>query len=135
MGTTVWIDAQTRERLRELQDAFGTPSVNATIQRLLDQPAMDARALFAKHSQAIRRLLARHGVRSLTAFGSRARGDARPDSDLDVAIELAPKAGPLAVLALEADLEDLLSLKVNVTELPNPRVAAALRREGIRFAA
>jgi predicted nucleotidyltransferase len=32
------------------------------------------------------------GVEKLFVFGSRARGDARPDSDLDVLIEVSPSA-------------------------------------------
>jgi hypothetical protein len=34
--------------------------------------------------------LQRQGVARLFVFGSRARGDQRPDSDLDVLVELAP---------------------------------------------
>lgn len=39
----------------------------------------------------------RHGVRKLVAFGSRARGDARPDSDLDLAAAFPKRAPPLAL--------------------------------------
>lgn len=36
----------------------------------------------------------RHHVRRLALFGSRARGDARPDSDLDLLVEFQPGARP-----------------------------------------
>lgn len=133
MGTTVWLEDATREKLRELQRALGARSVNETIERLMAQPAPDARALFAAHRGAIEAIMRKHGLRKLIAFGSRARGDAKPTSDLDLAAEVAKRASPLAVLAAEADLEAALGIPVSLVELPNPRLAAVLRREGVPF--
>src|SRR5688500_5765131 len=130
MGTTVWVDDSTREALRRLQQEFGTDSVNSTIRRLLDRPALDARTLFALHRDAIRGVLKRHRLRGLVAFGSRARGDAGPTSDLDLAAEVDPKAAPLAILAAEADLEEALGLAVHLVELPCPRLQKAIQEEG-----
>jgi predicted nucleotidyltransferase len=134
MGTTVWVDDATRRDLRRLQKELGVGSVNETIRRLLDRPALDARTLFALHRDAIRAVLKRHRLRRLVAFGSRARGDASPTSDLDLAVEAAPQADPLAVLAAEADLEQVTGLRVNLVELPNPRLEEAIEREGVPFA-
>ncbi|HLE97266.1 MAG TPA: nucleotidyltransferase domain-containing protein [Candidatus Thermoplasmatota archaeon] len=133
MGTTVWIDDGTREALRTLQRTLGTGSVNATIRRLLDQPATDAHSLFARHRAAIRAILRRHRLRNLVAFGSRARGDAQAASDLDLAVEVATGASPLAVLAAEADIEKELGISVNLVELPNAKLKDVLRREGVPF--
>lgn len=133
MGTTVWIDDETRSALRKLQASFGTPSVNATIQRLIAQPSPDARALFAVHREGIREILQRHRLRRLVAFGSRARGDAGPASDLDLAAEVAKGADPLALLAAEGDLEALLGMPVHLVELPNQRLAKVLKKEGVPF--
>lgn len=47
-------------------------------------PGLDPVALHA----ALERLLALGGVQALVVFGSRARGEARPDSDLDLAVIL-----------------------------------------------
>lgn len=134
MGTTVWVEDDVRAELRRLQETLRTSSVNDTLRRLLARPALDARTLFAMHAQAIGRLLDQHGAKRLVAFGSRARGDARPDSDLDVAAEFFARADPLAPLALEADLEALLGIPVNLVGLPNPRLQATLRKEGVPFA-
>lgn len=76
----------------------------------------------------------RHKIHSLTAFGSRARGEAEPGSDLDLAAQMEPDAPPLALLSAEADLEDVLGVKVQLIEPPNPRLDAAIRRDGIPFA-
>lgn len=43
---------------------------------------------------AILATAAKHGVTSLRVFGSFARGDARPDSDLDLLIERGPHRTP-----------------------------------------
>lgn len=133
MGTTVWIDADTREALRRLQASLGTHSVNATIRRLIERPEPDARTIFGQHRQAIRQILDRHKLEGLVAFGSRARGDASPTSDLDLAVKLERGASPLAILAAEADLEAQTGLRVDLVELPNARIAAVLKREGVRF--
>lgn len=133
MGTTVWVEDATRDELRMSQHDLGTNSVNATIQYLTRKPALDARALFAVHFETIRSLMKRHRVRKLIAYGSRARGEARPTSDLDLAVKMASNADPLAVLALEADLEEALGVPVSVVELPNERVEKAIGKEGIPF--
>ncbi|MHB8634689.1 MAG: hypothetical protein ACYDBQ_12145 [Thermoplasmatota archaeon] len=53
VGTTVWLDAETREALRRTQGRLGEPSAGATIRRLLDRPELDARTLFALHRAGI----------------------------------------------------------------------------------
>lgn len=133
MGTTVWVDDGTRAALRRLQSALGTDSVNATIRRLLEQPPADARSLFSKHRSAIAAILRRHKLKGLVAFGSRARGDANPASDLDLAAEAGPDAAPLAILAAEADLEAELGVPVSLVELPNTKLQSVIAREGVPF--
>jgi uncharacterized protein len=46
--------------------------------------------LFETHRQALLALAARHGVTDLRVFGSMARGDSGPDSDVDLLVRPLP---------------------------------------------
>ena len=56
----------------------------------------------------------RCGARNVRIFGSAARGATRPDSDLDVLVELDRGRSLLDIVALKQDLEDLLDVRVDV---------------------
>jgi len=55
-----------------------------------------------------------HGARNVRVFGSVARGDAGPDSDLDLLVDLEPGRSLLDHAALMLDLEALFGCKVDV---------------------
>lgn len=44
--------------------------------------------------EIVRKIAERFGPRRIVLFGSRARGDARPDSDLDLMVEMATDDAP-----------------------------------------
>jgi len=56
----------------------------------------------------------RHGVLRLRVFGSWARGDAGPDSDLDLLVNVEPGTSLFDMIGLQQDLEDLVGSKVDV---------------------
>jgi len=56
----------------------------------------------------------KHGAVSASLFGSFARGDAHPDSDLDVLVEMEPGRSLLDLVRLERELKEALSLEVDV---------------------
>ena len=56
----------------------------------------------------------KHGVESLWIFGSHARGDSRPDSDIDLLVEFVSPPGFDNFMGLKFDLEDRLGTKVDL---------------------
>ena len=62
----------------------------------------------------ILRLAQQHGARNLRVFGSVARGEAGPQSDIDSIVELEKGRGLFDHIGLTQDLEDLLGRKVEV---------------------
>jgi len=72
------------------------------------------RDLVEAHRDEIKAIVSRHHGHSIALFGSVARGDERPGSDIDFLVELSPEARPFEILAIGADLEDVLGVKVDV---------------------
>lgn len=66
---------------------------------------------------------ARHGASNVRVFGSVARGDARPDSDVDLLIDVEPSCSLFELGSLFMELQEILGVRVDLVE------AAALRPE------
>ena len=123
---------------------------------LLEPPAAaanQAHTLDAATARAVeqfrQRIEADFSAKEFIVFGSRARGDHRPDSDTDVAVLLA--GAPLRFLDTKLQMADaaydvLLDTGINISPLPvwidewehpgnyvNPALLANIAREGIRL--
>lgn len=133
MRTTVAIDASTRDRLLALKRQWRLATIEAVMQRLLDGGPQAAPAIYQARRGAVDRVLQQHGVHRLIAFGSRARGDARPDSDLDLAVELPPAKDLFDLAILRDELEDAFGLPVHLVSLRGlrPRLRERIRKEGV----
>jgi hypothetical protein len=64
--------------------------------------------------EAIIRIAARHGATEVRLIGSVARGEARPDSDVDLLVTWSPVSSLFDQAALMLDLENLLGRKVDI---------------------
>jgi uncharacterized protein len=62
----------------------------------------------------ILRLAKRYGASNLRIFGSVARGDSNPESDIDLLVELEPGRSLFDLGGLLVELEDLIECKVDV---------------------
>ncbi len=72
--------------------------------------------LLERHRREILEIAARHGARNVRVFGSFAAGDPRPDSDVDLLVELDPGRSLFDQIDLKHDLEELLARRVEVAE-------------------
>lgn len=68
----------------------------------------------AKNKPKIAEIAERHKVVDLKVFGSVARGEDRPGSDLDLLVRFAPGASLFDQVDLEQDLEEALGIGVDV---------------------
>jgi uncharacterized protein len=76
--------------------------------------AADTFELVRAKREEIQRIAANHGARNVRVFGSVARGDARPDSDVDFLIDVEPVTSSWFLAGLIQDLESLLGRRVEV---------------------
>ena len=72
--------------------------------------------LLERHRREILEIAARHGARNVRVFGSFAAGDPRPDSDVDLLVELDPGRSLFDQIDLKHYLEELLARRVEVAE-------------------
>jgi predicted nucleotidyltransferase len=102
---------------------------------MADVETKPLRELVDAHRDEIRRIAARHHGRSIAIFGSVARGDETPTSDIDFLVQLEPGTRPFEILALGADLEQALGVKVDVgtPEMLRERLAVQVLAEAIEL--
>ena len=130
-----------RERLKTFAVARGQSVqdvVERAVTRLLDEEAREPPAL----GVVLRRLreaepaLRQAGVTGLWIFGSVARGEAGPESDVDLALDLDPQrpASLFTLARLREMVEAQLGTKVDLGLRPDLRahVAQAFERDAVR---
>ena len=79
----------------------------------MDQLVDTAELVRAKRDD-IQRIAARHGARNIRLFGSVARGDSGPQSDIDFLIDTTAATSSWFPAGLILDLQDLLGRRVEV---------------------
>jgi len=70
--------------------------------------------IIKKRRDEILRIAARHGAHNVRVFGSAARGEAGPQSDIDLLVDIGPRTSSWFSTGLIDDLEQLLGRKVDV---------------------
>jgi predicted nucleotidyltransferase len=120
--------------LRRLVEATGEAlAVDVVATRPVDPPNTALGRAVRRHRSAVRSVAARHGAVSVRLFGSVARGEEEPDSDIDLVADLPETISLLELIALRRELTELLGAPVDVVPARSlrPDVAAAIDREAI----
>lgn len=74
----------------------------------------DLRQLVDSHRDEILRIAAQYGAGNVRLFGSAARGEADPDSDVDLLVDLEPGRSLLDLGGMLMDVQELLGRSVDV---------------------
>ena len=74
---------------------------------------------------------ARHGASNVGVYGSVARGEARPGSDVDVLVDMEDGRSLLDLAGLHLELEELLGFPVEIGTDVKPRLRDRVHAEAI----
>jgi predicted nucleotidyltransferase/DNA-binding XRE family transcriptional regulator len=75
------------------------------------------------HRRRVKQIVARHGLSHVRVFGSVARGEDRPESDIDLLVDVPKGVGLFQLGRCQAELESLLEARVDLVP------AADLKRD------
>jgi predicted nucleotidyltransferase len=59
-------------------------------------------------------ILVQHGAKRISIFGSYARGEARPGSDIDIMVEFSGRKSLLDIIGIEQELSEAVGMKVDL---------------------
>lgn len=85
--------------------------------------------------ETIRPVLRRHGIKRAGIFGSVVRGEATPESDVDILVELDEQASLLDFIGIKLELEDVLGRRVDLGQYAaiKPGLRERILREEVRI--
>jgi predicted nucleotidyltransferase len=94
---------------------------------------MTTQELLHQRRDDIQRVAAKHGAYNIRVFGSVARGEARPDSDIDLLIEKGPQTSSWFPAGLVLELEEMLGRRIEVVteKALHPTLRDRVLREAI----
>jgi uncharacterized protein len=118
------------ETLRKLVSAAG---FDLEVQLLPAAPTSDKRRSVDNNASRVLRAFRALGATNVRLFGSVARGDDGPDSDIDLLVDVAPEVGLFALGRMRTEAERILGSSVDIVPANSlkPDVAARVLAEAI----
>jgi predicted nucleotidyltransferase/DNA-binding XRE family transcriptional regulator len=122
--------------LRRLVEATGhhlTLDVERTDSSVRGLPNSALARRLRQRRTALLRAVQNAGAANLRVFGSVARGEDTPDSDIDLLVDMPGGAGLFALQSLEGELQRILGVDVDLAPVDSlkPRVRAEAERDAI----
>lgn len=87
--------------------------------------------MLRERREEILSVAARHGASNVRVYGSVARGEARPASDIDVLVDMEEGRSLLDLAALHLELEELLGYPVEIGTDVKPRLRERVEAEAV----
>lgn len=121
----------TLARLIEAADHVLVVELRPDVQKGL--PGTPRGRRLARQRSALREVAERHRGRNLRLVGSVARGEDRPDSDIDLLVDLPSDVSLLDLLALRRELAELVDAPVDLmpSQSLRPAVAESMARDAV----
>lgn len=96
---------------------------------------MNIEKLLREKRREILEIAAQRGATNVRVFGSVARGNADPQSDLDILVDMAPGRSLMDLGGLWWELNELLHIKVDVVTEKGlrPRIRERILKEAVPF--
>lgn len=86
----------------------------ATATEWLHDSAMRPSEALAARRHSVLAIAAANGARNVRVFGSASRGQDRPESDLDLRVDVPPRTSLLRIVGMQLAIEDALGVRVDL---------------------
>ena len=131
MTTTIKLRSETK-RMLELLKRHPRETYDDVVRRLIGEAKTPPSSRIFEEAV---RYLRKRGIRDIAVFGSRARQESRPDSDLDLLVSLPSGMSLLDHVGMEMELSSLLGVKVELVsrEAVSPYMRETIEGEAVRI--
>lgn len=120
---------------REVAQELGVsqPAISQQLRSAPDLEQLDAAMVLAAGAPVLKALAAEHGFTRLAVFGSVARGEATPASDIDLLVKAPPGTPSFGLVKFQQLIEHVLGRHVDVVEYGGlkPGLDDDIRREAV----
>lgn len=120
---------------RQIAEAIGVsqPAVSQQLKSSPDLNDIHSEVLLEAAAPILKALAAERGYTRLAVFGSVARGQARPDSDIDLLVQPSPGTSSFGFIRFKQLLEQILGREIDLVDYGGltPKLDDDIRREAV----
>jgi predicted nucleotidyltransferase len=105
------------------------PLRDAARWEVADQVSGSLRVLVESRREQVMAIAARHHASRVRLFGSAARGEDRPDSDIDLLVDFDQESSLFDLMRMSRELEELLGRTVDVVSAGGLKAASQMPKD------